>query len=155
MHVNTGIVLVLKFVPECCWARFLLVVSPGEIPTFLSSSLWSLWLFLIRYSGLTYLFCLLWRCIHHHIKLPLIFMGIYEFWGECGSVSFDWLDLVSVVLLRVRTSLAVISFGIITGTIVVVAFFARYIFAPESTMSSMLLLGGLGWISIQCIKWIV
>ena len=38
-------------------------------------------------------------------------------------------------------SLVVISFKIITGAIVVVACFARYIFAPESVIASVLLLG--------------
>ena len=41
-------------------------------------------------------------------------------------------------------SLAVISFDIITGRIFVVACFARFIFAPESAIASMLLLVGLG-----------
>ena len=48
--------------------------------------------------------------------------------------------------------LAVISVEIITGAILVVAYFARFIFAPESAIASMLLLGGLGGVSIQFIK---
>ena len=38
-------------------------------------------------------------------------------------------------------SLAVMSFEIITGAIFVVAFFARFIFAPKSGISSVFLLG--------------
>ena len=45
-------------------------------------------------------------------------------------------------------SLAFISFSIITGAIVGVACFARCIFAPESAIDSMLLLVGLGGLSI-------
>ena len=51
--------------------------------------------------------------------------------------------------------LAVISFDIITGAILVLACFARCIFAPESAISSMLLLGGLCGVSIQFIKLIL
>ena len=45
-------------------------------------------------------------------------------------------------------SLAVISFDIITGAMVVVACFARCIFAPESAISNMLLLVVLSGVSI-------
>ena len=45
-------------------------------------------------------------------------------------------------------SLAVISFDIITGVIVVVDFFNRCIFSPESAIDSMLLLVGLFGVSI-------
>ena len=45
-------------------------------------------------------------------------------------------------------SLSLISFSIIAGAIVGVAFFARCIFAPESVISSMLVLVGLGEVSI-------
>ena len=45
-------------------------------------------------------------------------------------------------------SLAVISLSIITGDIVRVACLARCIFAPESAIVSMLLLVGLGGVSI-------
>ena len=51
--------------------------------------------------------------------------------------------------------LAIISFDIITVGIVVVNFFPRCISAPESAIASMLLLGGLGGISIQFIKLIL
>ena len=49
-------------------------------------------------------------------------------------------------------SFAVISFEIMTGYIVVVAFFARCIFTPESTIASVLLLGEFGGVPIQFIK---
>ena len=52
-------------------------------------------------------------------------------------------------------SLDFISFSIITGAIVGVACFARYIFAPESDIASMLLLVGLGGASILFIKLIL
>ena len=46
-------------------------------------------------------------------------------------------------------NLAVISFDIITAAIIVVACFARCVFAPETKFYSIFLLGGLGGISIQ------
>ena len=49
-------------------------------------------------------------------------------------------------------SLAVISFEIIIGAIVVVACFARFVFAPESVIASMLLLRVLGGLLIQFIR---
>ena len=49
-------------------------------------------------------------------------------------------------------SLYVISFVIIAGDIVVVAFFNRYIFSPESAISSILLQVVLGGLTIQFIK---
>ena len=52
-------------------------------------------------------------------------------------------------------SLAVVSFGIITGDNVVVACFSRFIFAPESRIASMLLLGVLSGVSIKFIKLIL
>ena len=52
-------------------------------------------------------------------------------------------------------SLAVISFDIITGCIIVVACFSGCIFAPESASTSMLLLVELGVLSIQLIKQIL
>ena len=52
-------------------------------------------------------------------------------------------------------SLAVISFDIITGAILVVACFSRCIFEPASTIASMLLLVGLGGVPIQIIKLIL
>ena len=52
-------------------------------------------------------------------------------------------------------SLAVISFDIITGAIVVVACFARCIFAPNYAIASMFLLGRLGGVLIKCIKLIL
>ena len=52
-------------------------------------------------------------------------------------------------------SLALILTDIITGAILVVACFARCIFAPKSAIDSMLLLGGLGGVSIQFIKQIL
>ena len=48
--------------------------------------------------------------------------------------------------------LADVSVDINTGAILVVACFARCMFAPESAISSMLLLGGLGGSSKQFIK---
>ena len=51
--------------------------------------------------------------------------------------------------------LDVISFEIITGDIIVVACFDRCIFAPESAIDIMLLLGGLSGVSIQFIKLIL
>ena len=48
--------------------------------------------------------------------------------------------------------ICIISFGIITGSIVVTACFDRYIFAPESEISIMLLPGELGGVPIQLIK---
>ena len=52
-------------------------------------------------------------------------------------------------------SLAVISFGIIIGTILVVACFSRCIFAPESTIASIFLLGEFGGAPIQFTKLIL
>ena len=49
-------------------------------------------------------------------------------------------------------SLAVMSFEIMTGSIVVVACSSRYIFAPESAISSVFLLGGLCGVPIKFIK---
>ena len=46
-------------------------------------------------------------------------------------------------------SLAVISFDIFTGAILVVACFSKFIFAPESKIASMLLVGECGWVSIN------
>ena len=46
-------------------------------------------------------------------------------------------------------SLAVISFDIFTGAILVVACFSKCIFAPESKIASMLLVGECGWVSIN------
>ena len=40
LRVSTGIVMVLKFVPECCVQHFLIFVSPGAFPTFLYSCFW-------------------------------------------------------------------------------------------------------------------
>ena len=51
--------------------------------------------------------------------------------------------------------LAVISFDIIIGAIIVVDFFAGCIFAPESEIASMLLLGGSGGLLLQFIKLIL
>ena len=48
-----------------------------------------------------------------------------------------------------------VSFYIIAGAIVGVAFIARYIFAPESEIASMLVLFGLGGVLIQFIKLIL
>ena len=45
-------------------------------------------------------------------------------------------------------SLAFISFSIITRAIVGVAFLSRCVFAPESVIYSMLVIVGLGWVSI-------
>ena len=52
-------------------------------------------------------------------------------------------------------SLAVISFASITGAIVVVDCFDRYILSPESVIDIMLSLGGLSGVSIQFIKLIL
>ena len=52
-------------------------------------------------------------------------------------------------------SIVVISFEIIIGYIVVVACFARCIFAPVSIIASVLLLGKLGGVLIQFIKLIL
>ena len=52
-------------------------------------------------------------------------------------------------------SLALISFYIITGSNVVVACFYRCIFAPDSVISSMLLLEEFGGIPVQLIKLIL
>ena len=52
-------------------------------------------------------------------------------------------------------SLDVISVDIIKEVIVVVACFVRCVFTPDSDITSMLLLGGLGGISIQFIKLIL
>ena len=52
-------------------------------------------------------------------------------------------------------SLAVISFDIMTGAIVVVTCFAGCILVPESAIDSVLLLGELGWAPIQFIKLIL
>ena len=64
------------------------------------------------------------------------------------AICEDYIFLPSV-------SLAAISFEIITEVIVVVACFARCIFAPEYDIASMLLLGGLGGVPIQYVKLIV
>ena len=52
-------------------------------------------------------------------------------------------------------SLAIISFEIITGAIVVVTCFARCIFASESVIASVLLLGEFCGVLIKCIKLIL
>ena len=52
-------------------------------------------------------------------------------------------------------SLDVIAFEIITGAIFVVAYFARCIFAPESTIASVFLLGEICGVPIQSIKLIL
>ena len=52
-------------------------------------------------------------------------------------------------------SLVVISFDIIAGAILVVALFNRCIFAPESAIASILLLGVLYGLSIKFIKLIL
>ena len=52
-------------------------------------------------------------------------------------------------------SLDNILFGIITGAIVMVTCFDRFIFAPESAIARMLLLGGLGGVLIKFIKLIL
>ena len=52
-------------------------------------------------------------------------------------------------------SIDYISFSIITGAIVGVACLARCIFAPESAIASMLILFGLGGVSIKLIKLIL
>ena len=57
------------------------------------------------FYGLTYIFCLVWWCIHHHIRLPMILVGIYSFLGNCGSDSLTCLDLIVGVLWCVRTQL--------------------------------------------------
>ena len=62
-----------------------------------------------------------------------------------GSWSFPMCE-DSIVLQS--GSLSVISVDIITGAIVLVASFVRYIFAPESAIDSMLLLGLLGGVLI-------
>ena len=49
-------------------------------------------------------------------------------------------------------TLAVMLFLIITGAIVVVACFARFIFAPVSAIASVFILGELGGFPIQFIK---
>ena len=89
-------------------------------------------------NGAIFIFGKMWICLACLLRL-----GIWSV-----ATSQDSIVLPSV-------SLAVISFGIITGAIVVVACFTGYIFVPESTMSSMLLIEGLGGVSIQYIKLIV
>ena len=86
-------------------------------------------------------------------------VGLYSFLGKCGS---DLLrtDIWSVAICEDSIvlpygSLSVILFDIITGAIVVVACFARCIFAPESAMAIMFLLLGLGGVSIQFIELIL
>ena len=51
--------------------------------------------------------------------------------------------------------LAVMSFEMMTGDIVVVDCFARCIFAPEYTIASLFLLGEFGWVPIKFIKLIL
>ena len=53
------------------------------------------------------------------------------------------------------SSLTFISIDIVTGVIVLVDCFYRCIIAPESVIASMLLLGGIGRVSIQLIKLIL
>ena len=52
-------------------------------------------------------------------------------------------------------SISFISFDIITGAIVVVDFFSKCIFAPESAIDSVLLLVEFGGVPIQFIKLIL
>ena len=59
----------------------------------------------------------------------------------------------SIVLLS--GSLAVMVFEIMTGSIVLVAFLVRCIFAPESLIGSVFLLGEFGGVPIQFIKLIL
>ena len=87
LHVNTGLFIVLKFVPECCLPNFMIVVSPGALPTFQSSCFCSLWLFIYHSSGLTSIVCLVWLCIHNNIELLMILMGLSAFLGKCGPAS--------------------------------------------------------------------
>ena len=49
-------------------------------------------------------------------------------------------------------SLSVMSFEIMTGAIVLVACFSRCIFAPDSAISSMFLLGEFGGVPIQLLN---
>ena len=83
--------------------HFLIVVDPGELPTFLYSCFWYLWLFLLHSSGWTFLVCLVLWCIHHHIELPMILMGLSVFLVKCGSISLVLLYLVAEVSLCVCT----------------------------------------------------
>ena len=105
MHVNTGIVLVWKIVPDFCLPHFMIVVSPGALPAFQSSCFCLPWLSFLHSSGFTFLVCLVWWCIHRHIKLLMILMGLSEFWGKCGSASLVFLDLLCRVLIYVWTQL--------------------------------------------------
>ena len=89
-------ILFTKF-SDCCVPR-----GTSQIPVFF---FWLLWLFLLRYSGLTFLICLSWWCIHHHITLLIILMGLSSFLVKCGYASLACLDLVAGVLLYVRTLL--------------------------------------------------
>ena len=137
-------------------------MAPGALPTFLSSCFCSLWLFLLRSSGWTLLVYLGWRCIYHHIRLPMILIGMSTFFGKIwiylasllipGSCSVS-ICVDSIVLTSV--SLGFISLFIITRTIVGVACLARCIFALESGISSMVVLVGLCGVWIWSIKLIL
>ena len=79
----------------------------------------------------------------------MILVGLFLFLGKYGSALISCLlipGIWSVAMCEDYVvipygSLAVISFDIITGDIVVVDCFARCVFAPESAISSMFLLG--------------
>ena len=63
-------------VSDCCVSR-----GTSHIPV---SCSWCLLLFIVCYYWLTYLACLLWWCIHHHIRLIMILVGMFSFLGDCG-----------------------------------------------------------------------
>ena len=59
LHVGTGIVLVYFSVPEFCLPQFLIVVLPGTLPILQFACSWWILLFLVSYSVLTYIACLM------------------------------------------------------------------------------------------------
>ena len=67
----------------------------------------------------------------------------------CLLIHDSWSVAISENYILIPSdSLTVILFDVITGAIVVVAYFTRCVFAPDYDITSMLLLGGLGGVSI-------
>ena len=92
------------------WSRILFVVDSNcfifretsHIPVCLFLVLL---LFLVHFSGLTYLDCLFLWCIHHHIRLLVILVGLFSFLGKCESKYPVCLGLVAGLLVCVMIPL--------------------------------------------------
>ena len=85
--------------------QLLIVLSPWGFPTFQFACLWCLLLFLVQFSGLRYLACLVWWWICHHTRLLMILVGVFSSLGESDSSCLVCLGLVPWVVLCVMTPL--------------------------------------------------